>query len=369
MQSAVSNKSGTGIDFREIKDSREDSSIRNLKDIINQNKEELFSELRFEILNNNITDIEWDGYNLWITDLRKGSYISERKLSDRYVENLSIRLSNIMKTSFNRSYPILEANTEELRISIWHESRCGKKSIAIRKIPQKLRFGHDELVKSGYAPEKIINLIENCTKAHLNCVICGQPHAGKTELLKYLSTFIPANEKVGVYEDNQEIHYRMINPGKKCVEFFVDNRFTYSQIIKAGLRHNVDWVLLSESRGREVLDLMNSLSTGAYCMTTMHLDDVRGMPDRMYNMLGENNVTHRFINNVYKYIDVAIMVECDKMQQRKITQAAFFTHDNESNKCTVVYESDNCASEDIPEAIVKKMKYFGIDDPYFRYIR
>lgn len=340
--------------------------VRNLKELINCNKEELFSELHFEILNEDITDIEWDGYNLWITDLKRGSYVSNKKLSECYVENLSIRLSNIMKTSFNRSYPILEANTEDLRISIWHESRCGKKSVAVRKIPQKLRFGHAELVRSGYAPENLINLVENCIKAHLNCVICGQPHAGKTELLKYLSTFIPDNEKVGVYEDNQEIHYRKINPGKKCVEFFVDSRFSYSQIIKAGLRHNIDWVLLSESRGREVLDLMNSLSTGAYCMTTMHLDDVRGMPDRMYNMLGENNITHRFINNVYKYIDVAIMVECDKMQKRKITQVAFFTHDDNSNKCIVVYENDDFTKEKIPEEIIQKMNRYGISNPCVR---
>ena len=68
--------------------------------------------------------------------------------------------------------------------------------MAIRKIPRKLRFGHGDLVKSDYAPESIITLIENCVTAHLSTVIGGQPHAGKTELLKYLATFIPAEEKV-----------------------------------------------------------------------------------------------------------------------------------------------------------------------------
>ena len=49
--------------------------------------------------------------------------------------------------------------------------------------------------------------------------------------------------------------------GKMC-GVFVDEKFSYSQIIRAGLRHNIDWTLLSESRGPEVLDLLNSLSTG-----------------------------------------------------------------------------------------------------------
>ena len=337
-----------------------------LKDYIKQHRSELFCGLQAELNNDNITDIEWDGYNLWITDLRRGSYRSDKVLDEAYVDNLSIKLANIMKTSFNRSNPVLEANTDSLRISIWHESRCGKKSVAIRKIPLKVRFNHASLVENGYAPETIVNLLENCTKAHMNCVIGGQPHAGKTELLKYMSTFIPASEKVGVYEDNQEIHYRTINPDKKCVEFFVDNRFSYSQIIKAGLRHNIDWVLLSESRGTEVLDLLNSLSTGAYCMTTMHLDKVKNIPDRMYNMLGESNVTDRFINSIYKYIDVGILVECDKNERRSIRELGFFTRDGNSNKCTLIYENGEFTDEKLPEEIVEHFLKYGISNPYVR---
>lgn len=190
-----------------------------LKDIIEKNKDELFSEIAQEINNDNVTDIEWDGYNLWITELGIGSYISGKELSDRYVENVSIKLANIMGVSFNRSRPILEANTEKLRISIWHESRCHKKSMSIRKIPEYLRFSHKDLVESDYAPESIINLLENSVTAHLSIVVGGQPHAGKTELVKYLSTKIPHNEKAGVYEDNQEIHYRKINPNKNVLNF------------------------------------------------------------------------------------------------------------------------------------------------------
>ena len=175
-----------------------------LQELIENNKEDIFSEIKEEISDETVTDIEWDGYNLWITQLGRGCYISMKELSDRYMDNLSIRLANIMGASFNRMHPILEANTESLRISIWHESRCGRKSMAIRKIPQKLRFGHADLVRSDYAPESIITLLENCVTAHLSTVIGGQPHAGKTELLKYLATYIPAEEKVGVYEDNQE---------------------------------------------------------------------------------------------------------------------------------------------------------------------
>ncbi len=335
-----------------------------LKDIIEKNKDELFCEIAQEINNDNVTDIEWDGYNLWITELGIGSYISGKELSDRYVENVSIKLANIMGVSFNRSRPILEANTEKLRISIWHESRCHKKSMSIRKIPEYLRFSHKDLVESDYAPESIINLLENSVTAHLSIVVGGQPHAGKTELVKYLSTKIPHNEKAGVYEDNQEIHYRKINPNKKCVEFFVDDKVTYQDIIKAGLRHNIDWILLSESRGPEVAHLLNSLSTGSYCMTTMHLDEVRDMPDRMYNMLGNSSVNERFINSVYKYIDLVVLVECDKHEKRRIKQIGFLSRHNSVNYCCVIYEDGAFTDETVPEDILDKFKRRGIKNIY-----
>ena len=89
-----------------------------------------------------------------------------------------------MGVQFNRSRPILEANTENLRISIWHESRCQKKSMSIRKIPEYLRFDHMTLIESRYAPESIINLLENSVSAHLSIVVGGQPHAGKTHTTK-----------------------------------------------------------------------------------------------------------------------------------------------------------------------------------------
>ena len=166
-----------------------------LKELIEKNKDELFSEISDEIDNEKITDIEWDGYNLWITELGIGSYISGKELSDKYVENVSIKLANIMGVQFNRSRPILEANTENLRISIWHESRCQKKSMSIRKIPEYLRFDHMTLIESRYAPESIINLLENSVSAHLSIVVGGQPHAGKTELVKYLTTKKPVYMK------------------------------------------------------------------------------------------------------------------------------------------------------------------------------
>ena len=78
-----------------------------------------------------------------------------------------------------------------------------------------------------------------------------------------------------------------------------------------------DWLLLSEARGPEIIELLNALSTGSYCMTTVHVDGAKDIPDRMYNMLNNSSINERFINNIYRYMDVGIIIKADKKQQKR----------------------------------------------------
>ena len=81
--------------------------------------------------------------------------------------------------------------------------------------------------------------LENAVKAHMNIIMCGLPGSGKTELLKYLTRFVPDNERVITIEDNLEIHYADINPGKDAGELKVNEiLFDYTKAIKACLRQN-----------------------------------------------------------------------------------------------------------------------------------
>lgn len=343
-----------------------------LDEIIQKNRKELFSEIEEYLDMPEVTDIEWDGMNLWITELGKGCQRLDKKLSSSFINNLSLRLSNIMKVSFNKAYPVLEAHTEDLRISIFHESRSGEKSVTIRKTPALLRYDHEKLIEDNTMPEPLLNLLENCVKAHCNIVIGGQPHAGKTELLKYCSSFIPQNEKVITLEDNAEIHYRQLYPNRKHTPFIVDDKFTYSMTISKCIRHNSDWLLLSESRGPEVVELLNALSTGNYCMTTMHVNRVKDIPDRMYNMLGTSGDAKRFIDNIYNYINVGLIIKADKQENRTVTELGFFDRAEKNGIYKNIYIPfydilDGMKMENkFPDKIKRAFEEAGIADPFAR---
>ena len=57
-------------------------------------------------------------------------------------------------------------------------------------------------------------------------------------------------------EDSLEIHYSEINPEADAVELRVGEDFSYTDAIKACLRQNPMWLVLSEARSVEVTSLI-----------------------------------------------------------------------------------------------------------------
>ena len=217
------------------------------------------------IMMESVTDINWNGKQLWIDDLKRGRFMAPEVLSEMFVDRFVLLLSNVSGLPFNRMNPVLEAETEELRISVVHSCVAhGGITISLRKIPAVRRLERKEMLRSGYCSEEICDFLIRCVQAHCSIAICGLPGAGKTELLKFLTKFIPATERVITIEDVLEIHYQTINPNKDCVEMKVAENFSYTEAIKACLRQLPKWIILSETRSTEVRYLLESLSTGAH---------------------------------------------------------------------------------------------------------
>lgn len=273
------------------------------------------------IVSEDVTDINWNGRQLWIDDLNKGRYMAGEVLSDVFVERFASLISSVVSLPFNRMNPVLEAETEELRISIVHH--CVTSSgitISLRKIPAVRRLSRERMREEGYCDNEVAEFLEQCIRVHCNIAICGMPGAGKTELLKYLTTFIPDAERVITIEDTLEIHYGKINPRKDCVEMKVAENFTYTAAIKACLRQLPRWIILSEARSEEVRYLLETLSTGTYGLTTLHTDDVRNIPDRIKNMAGGMVDANRILNDVYRFINIGILIKCQVNESGNIVR-------------------------------------------------
>ena len=333
----------------------------------------------------NISDVtlNCNGRELWITDLETGKRcITGHGCDENFVEQFTRRVANKVSKQFNQSEPVLEAETGKLRISCVHKSvAVTGTSICIRKTPPFMRITAERALEQKYFTRPMMNLLINCVRAKMNFVFCGEPGVGKTECAKFFSQFINGTDRVITIEDNPELHYADINPGKDCVELKVNDRvFDYAKAIKTCLRQNPQWIMLSEARSKEVKFLLECWSTGICGFTTLHTDDVRKIPDRIENMMGSAVDSERLENDIFSFVNIGILLRkrknTDGTVYRYIDQVCFFVREGNKNRTVMVVEDGQMLQETIkengmekrvfkrlPYEILKKMMYAGIENP------
>ena len=336
---------------------------------------EYFGPLWKYVDNADITDIDYNGKEIWVTNIYNERYRLNQEFVDEnltpvFVEQFTQRIANVVSRQFNKRNPQLEAEISELRVTILHESVAHSgRSISIRKTPPVIRLSASQALKDGFCDKEILALLINCVESHMNLTFCGMPGIGKTECVKFFSQFIPANERVITIEDTMEIRYSKTNPGKDCIEMKVsEDTFGYAQAIKSSLRLNPKWIMLSEARSKEVKYLLESWSTGVRGMTTIHTDDVRNIPDRILNMLESRVDADRMENDIFQALDVGVLVRkrkgVNQTYYRYIDQLCFYYRENGDNKIALVVFDGKRIENALPESVLLQFKRSGIIDPY-----
>lgn len=323
------------------------------------------------IQDDNVTDIDYTNGTLWITDLIKGRYhIAEHGITEGFITTFTHQICNRANKAFNKSRPVLEAQTDDLRITIVHEDRAlSGRCICIRKSKREVRLNAKEMIASGYCSQEVLDLIANCVKAKMNIAFCGEPGVGKTECAKFFSRYIAKNERVITIENTPEFHFGEINPGSDFVELIVDedpdekNAFDYTTAIKTCLRLNPKWIMLSEARSTEVKYLIEQWSTGVNGFTTLHLDDLSKLATRILNMYGSNKDADRLENTVYESINLGILIRkkvVEKKTIRYIEQIGFYYREGNENKFKLIVDEGKLISHDLPDEIIKKFRFADI---------
>ena len=321
--------------------------------------EDLFKDLWPYIIDDNVTDIKWNGYDLWITDLRKGKYKEDKiKLDDDWLKIFTNIIANSVNENFNYSKPSLMAETKELRIQAEHESVSGdhKICLAIRKTPSVCRIDKDKILSEGYATEFINELLPCLMKAQLSGIITGDVGSGKTELEKYLCKYIPLEDSIITVEDTLELKLKTLYPSKDIYSLKISDKYTQSEAIKDALRLNTKWLIISESRGDDISSIMEGASSGLVALTSIHAENAWDIPDRIMNMIKDKGHVG-FENDIYTFFDYAIKVKAEYTDigiKRSIDQICFFDRFNKINSVYVIVKDGKLVSNKIPKKIVEK---------------
>ena len=126
---------------------------------------------------------------------------------------------------------------------------------------------------------------------------------------------------------------------------------------------------MSEIRSTEIRYLLETLSTGASGITTIHTDDVRNIPERMKNMAGGQEDLKRIENDTYRYLDVGILVKKIRGEDgkilRRIEQIALFERyargwEETINQIIMLMEDGNPVDCNLPHHISERFREEGI---------
>ncbi len=290
-----------------------------------------------------VTDMMiWDD-EIWVTDIHKGHFrydlsdyqpaeIEEMKQT---VIRLPRQIAMRMKMSFNESDPILDgeglfAGIGQLRFNAIHENLTAnsKIALAIRKSIHRLRINADIMLETGYADQSFLNLMAVLVDCGCNIIIAGQTGSGKTELLRYLARFIRTNQAVITIEDTLESYLKDLYPQSNVLALKSSSTVNIGALLRPCLRQNPDWICVSETRGREVIYLLEAVSTGHCLLSTVHTDSAVNIPLRMLEMSGiEGENRAMLYQQIFNHIDIGIYISYRNDQQgshRRIGQVCEF---------------------------------------------
>ncbi len=160
--------------------------------------------------------------------------------------------------------------------------------VSIRKF-KKEKLGIDDLVKFGAFSEEMAAYLQAAVACRLNVIVSGGTGSGKTTTLNALSSFIDDAERILTIEDTAELQLQQVHVGRmESRPANVEGKGEVSQrdCLKNALRMRPDRIIVGETRGEEVIDMLQAMNTGHDgSMTTIHANSARDGVSRLENMI------------------------------------------------------------------------------------
>jgi pilus assembly protein CpaF len=160
--------------------------------------------------------------------------------------------------------------------------------VSIRKF-KKDKLGIDDLVDFGAFTEEMAAYLQAAVSTRLNIIVSGGTGSGKTTTLNALSSFIADDERILTIEDTAELQLQQVHVGRmESRPPNVEGKGEVSprDCLKNALRMRPDRIIVGETRGEEVIDMLQAMNTGHDgSMTTIHANSARDGVSRLENMI------------------------------------------------------------------------------------
>lgn len=204
---------------------------------------------------------------------------------------------------------------------------CGP-TISIRRFGNR-RLTMEDLVKYGSLPPAMADFLILAVQGRMNIIVSGGTGAGKTTMLNCISRYIPDDQRVVTIEETAEL--KLQQPDVIPMETRLPNMegkgaITQRDLLRNSLRMRPDRIIVGESRGAEVLDMLQAMNTGHDgSMSTVHANNAIETLDRLELMIAlsgadlPSRIARQYITNA---VDIVVHVARLYNGQRRVTRIA-----------------------------------------------
>jgi len=206
----------------------------------------------------------------------------DEKLNN-FVSRIVFRAGKTISSAFPISDLALEGNH---RISVLYQKEVTPKgtSFTIRKFKQD-PYSVIDLISYGTINLEIAAFLWLLVENKMSMIIVGATGSGKTTILNAITGLVSPDYKIFSVEDVAEININHEN------WFSLISRIGFGpsgegeiglfELIKSGVRHRPDYIIVGEIRGSEAYVMFQAMATGHGGLCTMHADSLESASKRL----------------------------------------------------------------------------------------
>ena len=237
----------------------------------------------------NIEDVSCSGINapIYVWHRKYDSIPCNVSFEDKELNSFVSRIVFRAGKHISSAYPITDLALQgNHRISVLYQKEVTPKgtSFTIRKFKQD-PYSVVDLISFGTISVDIAAYLWMLMEAKMSIMVIGSTGSGKTTILNAITGLIDPDSKIFSVEDVSEINIQHEN------WFSLISRTGFGKdgegeiglydLIKSGVRHRPDYIVVGEIRGSEAYVMFQAMATGHGGLCTMHADSLESASKRL----------------------------------------------------------------------------------------